>query len=200
MIKEIIVVEGKDDEAAVKRAVEAEVISVHGFGITGETFKLLKEASRKKGIIVLTDPDHAGESIRRRIEEAVGKDVRHAYIMREEGLKKGNVGVENASPEAIREALNRAHATIEEKREEFTMEDLLRAGLTGRSDSANRRKIIGKTLRIGFANTGTMLKRLNSYGVLREEFEKAIEDLKGEIWVIQQEQQLIDIILNSLNP
>ena len=35
-IKEIIVVEGKDDISAVKKAVSAEVISVNGFGINDE--------------------------------------------------------------------------------------------------------------------------------------------------------------------
>jgi ribonuclease M5 len=38
MIKEIIVVEGRDDEAAIKRAIEAETIATHGFGIKAETF------------------------------------------------------------------------------------------------------------------------------------------------------------------
>ena len=33
MIKEVIVVEGKDDVAAVKKAVDAEMIAVGGFGI-----------------------------------------------------------------------------------------------------------------------------------------------------------------------
>ena len=33
MIKEVIVVEGRDDVTAVKRAVDAELISVSGFGI-----------------------------------------------------------------------------------------------------------------------------------------------------------------------
>lgn len=177
MIKEIIVVEGKDDEAAVKRAVDAEVISVHGFGIRGETFKLLKEAQRKKGIIILTDPDHAGETIRRRIEEVLGEKVKHAYIMRSEGLKKGDVGVENASPGAIREALEKARVTMEEKREVFTMAHLLKAGLTGREDSAKRRQELGKILRIGFANNATLLKRLNNYGITMEEFNLAVGKL-----------------------
>jgi ribonuclease M5 len=32
MIKEVVIVEGRDDEAAVKRAAEAETIATHGFG------------------------------------------------------------------------------------------------------------------------------------------------------------------------
>ena len=65
MIKEIIIVEGKDDVAAVKKALEAEVISTHGFGISKETFERIIKAGHEKGIIVLTDPDYAGELIRK---------------------------------------------------------------------------------------------------------------------------------------
>ena len=35
-IKEIIVVEGRDDTAAINRAVEAETIETHGFGMLKE--------------------------------------------------------------------------------------------------------------------------------------------------------------------
>ncbi|MEG1416535.1 MAG: ribonuclease M5, partial [Clostridium sp.] len=37
MIKEVIVVEGKDDVSAVKRAVDADLIITSGFGLTAKT-------------------------------------------------------------------------------------------------------------------------------------------------------------------
>ena len=43
-IKEIIVVEGKDDERAVKQAADAEVIITSGYGITEETFRKIEFA------------------------------------------------------------------------------------------------------------------------------------------------------------
>lgn len=46
-IKEVIVVEGRDDVTAVKRAVDAEMIITQGFGIREETFKLIEEAQKK---------------------------------------------------------------------------------------------------------------------------------------------------------
>jgi ribonuclease M5 len=64
-IKEIIVVEGRSDERAVKQAVDAEVIITQGFGLTGETLRRIATAQRRNGVIVFTDPDHAGELIRR---------------------------------------------------------------------------------------------------------------------------------------
>ncbi|HAS91018.1 MAG TPA: ribonuclease M5, partial [Clostridiales bacterium] len=64
MIKEIIVVEGKADVSAVKRAVDAQVISTNGLGINDKIINVIKKASKNKGIIILTDPDYPGKKIR----------------------------------------------------------------------------------------------------------------------------------------
>ncbi len=176
MIKEIIVVEGRDDITAVKQAVDAEVIAVHGFGITQETFELIRRAGQERGVIVLTDPDHAGESIRKRIE-AVCPGVRHAYIMREEGMKKGDIGVENADRESILRALERAHASAWEARSEFAPSDLFEAGLMAGSDAKARRQLLGKKLGIGYASASTLLQRLNNYGITRADFERAVQEI-----------------------
>ena len=117
LIKEVIVVEGRDDITAVKRAIDAEIIAVGGFGINAKVIARIKEAQKRKGVIVFTDPDFAGEKIRRIIAKRV-KGIKHAYISQEEGLKDGDIGVENASPESIIKALNTAKITIEQKRSE----------------------------------------------------------------------------------
>ena len=67
VIEEIIVVEGRDDTAAVKKSVDAITIETHGYGITEETWRLIEKAAGTKGIIIFTDPDSAGERIRKRI-------------------------------------------------------------------------------------------------------------------------------------
>ena len=82
MIKEVIVVEGKDDVAAVKKAVDAEMIAVGGFGINAKIISRIKEAQKRKGVIVLTDPDFAGEKIRKIIAKRV-PGIKHAYIAQE---------------------------------------------------------------------------------------------------------------------
>ena len=66
-IDEAIVVEGRDDEIALLKAVDALIIKTHGFGIRQETWTLMEKAYREKGIIVFTDPDFSGEEIRRKI-------------------------------------------------------------------------------------------------------------------------------------
>ena len=95
MIKEVIVVEGRDDITAVKRAVDAEIIAVGGFGINTKVIERIKEAQKRKGVIVLTDPDFAGEKIRRIISKRV-KELNMHIFLRADGIKNGDIGVENA--------------------------------------------------------------------------------------------------------
>ncbi len=177
MIKEVIVVEGRDDITAVKRAVDAEVIAVGGFGINEKVISKIREAQERQGVIVLTDPDFAGDKIRKIIAKRVN-GVKHAYISRKEGTKDGDIGVENAAPVAIIEALEKAHCEIKEKRKEFSMEDMFFFRLTGTNDSGIRRQLMGKLLGIGYGNAVAFLSRLNNYGITKEEFVKAINKME----------------------
>ena len=167
-IKETIVVEGKDDKAAVLAAVDANVICTHGYGISEATFKLIKNAYEKTGIIVFTDPDHAGQKIRERVL-AVCPNAKQAFLTKGEACKAGDIGIENAAPGAILKALGSAAAEISDSSNRFTMEDMESLGLIGRPDSAARRAELGKKLGIGCANAKTFLKRLNFMNINPED-------------------------------
>ena len=65
MIKEVLVVEGKMDVLAVNRAMEADCIITDGFRLSPKTLASIGDAYKRRGIIILTDPDPAGERIRR---------------------------------------------------------------------------------------------------------------------------------------
>ena len=180
MIKEIIVVEGRDDVTAVKRAVDAELITTGGFGFPKGVMERIKEAQKRRGVIIFTDPDFAGEKIRSIISKRV-KGIKHAYISQDEGLKDGDIGVENASPETIIKALENVKITVEEKREEYNVEDMMYFKLTGDKDSKKRRILLGKILGIGYGNSAQMISRLNNYGISKEEFVEAIKKVEEEI-------------------
>ena len=172
MIKEVIVVEGRDDERAVHRAVEASTIATHGYGIAGHTWQLIEKADRERGIIVFTDPDFAGERIRKRISERFPR-AKQAYLTQAEAWKDGDIGIENASPEDIADALSKARATSVETGRSFEYDDLFELGLVGQEDSARLRNLVGRALGIGYGNAKLFLKRLNEYAVTREELQTA---------------------------
>lgn len=178
-IQEVIIVEGKDDVAAVKAAVDAQCLTTHGHGLNERLLQDIEEAAERCGIIILTDPDYAGKRIRRILTEHVPQ-AKHAYITRISATKGDDIGVENASPEAIREALKRARATLCEERHEFDAEDLFAHGLDGAPGAKERRIALAATLGISYGNAKQMLARLNDFGVTREEFETAMQAVHEE--------------------
>ncbi|MCT4508582.1 MAG: ribonuclease M5 [Tepidibacter sp.] len=176
MVKEIIVVEGRDDVTAVKKAVDAELITTGGFGFPKGVMKRIKEAQKRRGVIIFTDPDFAGEKIRKKIAAQI-PGCKHAFLPREEAIKDGDIGIENASRESIIAALNKVRTENVQKREEFTKKDLVRNGLVGFDDASKKRDEIGKILGIGYGNAKQFLSRLNNYGVTREEFEESLKNI-----------------------
>ncbi|MCI1823616.1 MAG: ribonuclease M5 [Megasphaera sp.] len=173
MIKEVIVVEGKSDIARLQQSVDADIIKTDGFCLRSDTLEQIRYAYEKRGIIILTDPDSAGERIRTYLTQRFPK-AKHAFIPREEAIANNDLGVEQASPEAIRSALSKVRCVSFEPYCEFTMEDLMAAGMNGSAAAAERRNRAGAVLGIGYGNAKQFLRRLNHYGVLRTEWEAAI--------------------------
>ena len=179
MIKEVVVVEGKQDIAAVKRALEAECLATGGFTLAPATLDKIAAAYQRNGIIILTDPDSAGERIRKNLTTRFPL-AKHAFIPKEDATADGDIGVEQASPEAIRAALAKVRYQVAQLREEFTAADIQAAGLAGSPEAARRRAVLGKELGLGYANAKTFLRRLNHYGVGREEFAAAVAALEAQ--------------------
>lgn len=170
-IAEVIVVEGRDDQAAVKRAIDTETIATHGFGIAKETWELIEKAYNTRGIIIFTDPDFAGQEIRKRIKERF-PEAKEAFLARKDAIKGDDIGIENAKPEAILEALEKAQCTRKVIEKEFSMADLRKYGLSGAEGSSAKRAELGKVLGIGYGNAAAFLNKLNQYGIKREQFEE----------------------------
>lgn len=179
MIKEIIVVEGKSDTVAVRNAVQAETIETGGSAINNEIIERIRLARERRGVIIFTDPDHAGERLRKIISERV-PGCKHAFLNREEALGKRNVGVENADSEAIRRALEELKTEYLDAEPQIGWDDLLGAGLINHPDAAARRMKMGKLLRIGYANGKQFYKRCHIFQISREEFLAAQQKLDKE--------------------
>ena len=174
-IKETIVVEGKDDRSAVLAAVDANILCTSGYGMNDKIIDAIRAAYEGPGIIIFTDPDHAGRKIRERLT-GLFPHAKHAYLTQLEAEKQGDIGIENAKPECIIKALENAHAEGVEfaAGDLVSIDDLVNLGLAGASDSAKKRELAGAALGIGYANTKTFLKRLNYLGISLERLIKAV--------------------------
>lgn len=176
MLKEVLVVEGKMDTAAIRKALEADTIETGGFTLAPYTLRQIEAAYKKRGIIILTDPDGAGERIRRFLTQRF-PDAGQAFIPKCDATANNDVGVEQARPRAILAALSKVRHHEYRPQREFTHMDLFRCGLTGSEQAAARRDALGAELGIGYGNAKRFLERLNHYGVTREEFLAAVKKL-----------------------
>ena len=177
MIKEVLVVEGKMDVVAIDKAVEADCIITEGFNLKPQALDSIAKAYQKRGIIIMTDPDSAGERIRRFLTKRF-PEAKHAFIPKEDATANNDIGIEQASPEAIRTALAKVRTMDWEPTNNFTGADLLKAGISGSPAASEKRAKLGAVLGIGYANAKTFLQRLNHYAITRQEFQQAVAELE----------------------
>jgi ribonuclease M5 len=181
MIREMIVVEGKDDTTAVQRAVGADTIETGGSAVGEDVLRRIELAQTRRGVIILTDPDAPGERIRKIVTERV-PGCKHAFLTKDEARGRRGIGVEHASDEAIRRALERVRDPESDSGElgEIEWGDLLIAGLIIQASSARRRERMGELLGIGYANGKQFYKRCLMFRITRAEFLTALEQMERE--------------------
>ena len=173
MLKEVLVVEGKMDTVAIRKALEADTIETGGFTLAPYTLRQIEAAYKKRGIIILTDPDGAGERSRHFLTERF-PEAGQAFIPKIQATAHNDVGVEQAQPEAILAALAKVRHHEYRPQAEFNHMDLFNNNLNGSPQAAARRDALGAELGIGYGNAKRFLERLNHYGVSREEFQAAL--------------------------
>ncbi|WP_102029477.1 ribonuclease M5 [Salirhabdus sp. Marseille-P4669] len=178
-IKEIIVVEGKDDTVAVKNAVNADTIETNGSAINKATLKQIQHAQEKRGVIIFTDPDYPGQRIRSIIDKSV-PGCKHAFLPKEKAKGNRGIGIEHAKSEDIVAALQKVYELAEETEILITKKDLLHYGLVGCSKAKDRRKALGERLSIGFTNAKQLEHRLNMFQIDKETFRETMEAILQE--------------------
>ncbi|GEO70050.1 ribonuclease M5 [Levilactobacillus acidifarinae] len=179
--KEVLVVEGKDDTKAINRAVNADTIETRGSAIDEDTLALIEKLADQRGVIIFTDPDFSGEKIRKIVAEAV-PNAKHAFLPKKEGRPDkagGSLGVEHATPDAIRAALNHVYTETDAAPELITHADLMAAGLIGGAGAKRRREQLGELLQIGYVNGKQLEKRLRMFGIQPATFAQAIRQMNA---------------------
>lgn len=177
-IKEAIVVEGIYDKMKLERLVDTIIVVTYGFSIFNdkETVDLIKKLAKDKGIIVLTDSDRAGFTIRNYIKSFIpAHRIKHAYIPEIRGKEKrkaqagkeGILGVEGIADETILKVLSAANYSLDKRSDEsntakISKLDLFRDGIYEKQSSSLKRdwllEHLGLPKRLG---TNAMLEILN---------------------------------------
>ena len=156
-IREAIIVEGRYDKNTLSQIVDALIIETQGFHLFRDESmrRTLRTLAESCGIIILTDSDSAGFLIRNHIHSFVSEGrVLNAYIPDLYGKEKrkttpgkeGKLGVEGMKREVILKALKDAGASFDQEvvtaDNRITVADLYNAGLTGKPDSREKRRVL----------------------------------------------------------
>lgn len=184
-IPEVIVVEGKDDTANLRRFYEVDTYETRGSAIDQNDLERIATLQELRGVIVFTDPDYNGERIRKIIMQEIPQ-AKHAFLNRGEAVPKSktkgrSLGVEHASFEDLEKALSGLVGSYYEDEYYFdiTKSALMRLGLLMGSDSRKRREYLGEALRIGYCNGKQLLKRLELFGICLAEVEDAMKSYEN---------------------
>lgn len=192
-INEVVVVEGKYDKIKLENILDTLIIQTNGFSIRKdrEKLKFIKKMADERGVLVLTDSDHAGFMIRSYLSGAVAKEkIKHAYIpdvfgkekRKDKPSKEGKIGVEGIDSKVILCALEKAGVFCSEAVEEgprITNADLFNDGFSGGLNSKARKKELLKELDLPeFLSTNSLLQILNSTTTY-DEYKKIVEKIKA---------------------
>ena len=178
-IREVIVVEGKNDTLNILRAVDAYTIETQGTHLSKKTLEIIEEAQKTRGVIVFTDPDSPGDQIRTKINQKID-GCKNAFLPSKIARGKGKVGIEHAKPEDIIEALKNCVTYDKNKKESLSWNEFLSLGLNGQSNSSQLRVKVMNHFHLGESNAKTCFKRLNMLEISKEEIEEFLRSCHEE--------------------
>lgn len=189
-IAQAVIVEGKYDKIKLSNIVDAFIIETNGFAIFKDKKRLdfIRKLADERGIVVLTDSDHAGFMIRNYIGKGIDKNkIINAYIpdvfgkekRKDQPSKEGKLGVEGISKDVLLDVFNRAGVSCEnsENTDPVTNYDLFDVGLSGREHSKQIKKKFLKELNLPeFLSSNSLLSCINSM-MSKDEFYSVVNKI-----------------------
>lgn len=156
---------------------------------------MIRKIAQKRGILILTDSDGAGLTIRNFLKGAIpANQVKHAYIPEIFGKesrkshysKAGTLGVEGMTQDILQNALIRAGATVfsddnsqTQNLQPLVKADLYALGLSGQAGSEQMRKNLLKKLGLPqYLSANALLDFLNAVSD-RDEILSIIQKMKN---------------------
>ena len=190
-IHEAVIVEGRYDKIKLSNIIDAFILETDGFSIFKDKKKLafIKKLALERGIVVLTDSDHAGFMIRSHISSAVPKSrIKNVYIPDVFGKEKrkaapskeGKIGVEGMSTEVILNAFEKAGVTASKVTcdNPVTTADFFELGLTGGANSKEKRKELCAELDLPeFLSVSSLISCINNM-MSKEECAKKVKAMR----------------------
>ncbi len=174
-MKPVIVVEGKTDVQKLQRLIDADYVICNGSAIDEKTIDLINELSKKRKVIIFTDPDYPGTQIRNKISSKV-KNIYHAFVDRKKASNGKKLGIAECDDDEILRALSSYIYEPLETNNLITMKDFISLKLSGYPNSKKLREKLCLKFSLGYGNSKTILKRVNMLNLTLEQLKEAIND------------------------
>ena len=173
-IKEVIVVEGKNDSNRLKCFFDCDTIETNGSALNKQCINLIKEVNENRGCIIFTDPDSSGNRLRSKLNEAI-PNLKNAFLLREQCDTGKKVGIEHAQENDLVLALENL-VTYGSSKQSLSYDEFLSLGLNGSKDAKEKRDKLAKAFSIGQCNSKTCFKRLNLLGKSKDDCLEILND------------------------
>ena len=177
MFKEVIIVEGRDDTRRLREVYGTiDTFETGGSALDAAKLAQIRQLQQSRGVIIFTDPDYPGQKIRQEISQEI-PECKHAYLKKEEARPKSGkgLGVEHASADVIRDALQNAMTPAKNQTEHISQAFLLKHDLVAHPLSKAKRETLAERLGIGYVNGKQLRHRLNMFGITEEQVIAVLE-------------------------
>jgi ribonuclease M5 len=167
----IYLVEGAHDKARLKELDNSlNVLITKGIKIKHSFIEQLKQLEKEHLIVLMFDPDYAGEQIRKRLTKALKNPYQIYLPLKLATNKKGDIGLEHLSLETLKELIKiKPRETL---KSDLTNEFLYQRGYLNKANSRQKRTQLTGYFKIGYVNGKGLLKRLELFNIQEEEIIK----------------------------
>ena len=161
-----------------EKITNAILISTNGSSVPRETLDYIKELSKDRKVIILTDPDYPGLRIRNILNKEI-PNAYNAFVPRDKASNGKKLGVAETSVEEIKKALEEAQVfNVNKEKQTISLEELYELGLVGRDNSSYLREKVYSHFKLGYGNAKVLMKRLSSMGLNKEDVEKYLKEIE----------------------
>ena len=171
VLNRILVVEGKEDASYLSNYIDSEIVVVNGYELAKSTIDYLKD----KPVILLLDPDLAGEEIRNKLNKSLNNVVNIAV-----DIKKCTKGIKNGIAECeigeILSKLSEFCGEFQKTKTDISTSNLYDLGL---SKDKKMRNYLCEKINLGNCNFKTLKKRLIFNDIKLKQVCEIIEEYKN---------------------
>lgn len=173
----IIVVEGITDKQLLESFMDCEIVTTNGSSVPRGTIEYLKKLQGSHHIIIFTDPDGPGEKIRSQLNQEL-PGAQNVFIPKNLAIKRGKVGVAESDIPSLKKALEHIIPnTYKVTDSDLTSSTLYQFDLLGSQSAKSRREKLCQNLGISYTNAKTLLRRLTSLGIKKDDLERLTYEL-----------------------